>query len=402
MRLEMLLKPSLLITLVLIAGLTALGVNKFIARTKKQPIPYTIEKANRRNIVQYITASGTVKAKTKDQISIGSLAAGKVEKLLADDNDVVKKNQILAVLDNGIGKNGVKVAAAQLEQAKAQLTYQELFLKRQKALFEAEEISENAYDLVVLNHAQAAGRVAELEANLEIEKRKYEDLFIRAPENGTITARKIELGQMITSQLDAKVLFEEIKDLTAMEVWADVDEADIGLVKDGQEAQFTVDTYANRQFKSKISLIQFNAKTVDNAITYAAVLSAANPNIELRPGMTANVDIKVADKKEVLCVPYSAQRINSLQLQEYAKKNNLTCTKITASSQPGKRKDSLWIFENNGFKEIPVTFGARDNNFIEVSNGLSETQDVVTKFLLITDNSSALKSMFGGGLGGSK
>ncbi len=402
MRLEMLLKPYVLITLVFITGLTAFGIKTFIARTKKQPVPYTTEKAKRRNIVQYITASGTVKAKTKDQISIGSLAAGKVEKLLADDNDVVKKNQILAILDNGIGKNGINLAAAQLEQAKAQLTYQERFLKRQKALFEAEELAENAYDLVILQHAQATGKVKELEANLAIEQRKYEDLFIRAPEDGTITARKIELGQMITSQFDAKVLFEEVKDLTAMEVWADVDEADIGLVKDGQEARFTVDTYANREFKSKIRLIQFNAKIVDNAITYAAVLSAANPNIELRPGMTANVDIKVAERKEALCVPYSAQRINILQLEEYSKKNNLTCTKIAASSQPGKRIESLWIFENNSFKQIPVTFGARDNSFIEVFEGLSETQNVVTKFLLITDNSSALKSMFGGGIGGSK
>lgn len=402
MRLEMLLKPSVLITLVFITGLTAFGIKTFVARTKKQPVPYTTEKAKRRNIVQYITASGTVKAKTKDQISIGSLAAGKVEKLLADDNDVVKKNQILAILDNGIGKNGINLAAAQLEQAKAQLTYQEQFLKRQKALFEAEELAENAYDLVILQHAQATGKVKELEANLAIEQRKYEDLFIRAPEDGTITARKIELGQMITSQFDAKVLFEEVKDLTAMEVWADVDEADIGLVKDGQEARFTVDTYANREFKSKIRLIQFNAKIVDNAITYAAVLSAANPNIELRPGMTANVDIKVAERKEVLCVPYSAQRINILQLEEYSKKNNLTCTKIAPSPQPGKRIESLWIFENNSFKQIPVTFGARDNNFIEVCEGLSETQNVVTKFLLITDNSSALKSMFGGGIGGSK
>lgn len=398
MRLEVLLKPQVLV-LLLIGGIASIfGTKAILAYTKKAPIPYKVSKPKRRDIVQFVTCTGNIKAKI--QISIGSLAAGKVAQLLVDDNDIVKKDQVLAVLDNGIGKNGVELAKAQLEQAQAQLKYQERFFKRQKDLYEAEEIAENAFDQITLQYEQAKAKVNELAANLAIEKQKYEDQFIRSPENGVITARRIDLGQMITSQLDAKVLFEVVKDLTDMEVWADVDEADIGMVKDGQEARFYVDAYPNKAFTSKVRLIQYNAKIVDSSVTYAAVLSAANPQSKLRPGMTANVDIKVAEKKQALCVPYSALRINSLHVKEYAKEYAHGYEPLAINKdQKAKKSDAIWLFENGTFKQVAVKFGARDGSFLEVIDGLSETSPVITKFLIMRDNSSVIKNFGGGGIG---
>lgn len=403
MRLDVLLKPQVLVATLLVSVLTIFGLHTMIKKIRNKPqLPYTIEKPSRRDLVQYISAAGTVKA--KDQISIGSLVAGKVEKLLVEDNDKVKKNQVLAVLDNGIGKNGVDLAAAQLEQAKAQLKYQKRYMERQTELFEAGELAQNTYDQLMLQYEQALGKVHELEANLAIEQRRYNDLFIRSPEDGVVTARRIDLGQMVTSQLDAKVLFEVVKDLTDMEVWADIDEADVGLVKDGQDARFFVDTFPNKIFRSKVKLIQYNAKLVDSSITYAAVLSAPNPELQLRPGMTANVDIKVADRQKVLCVPYSAQRVNSLQVKEYALKNNIPYQPLTTSKgHHQKRADNLWVMEDGAFKQRHVTFGARDGSFVEVVEGISENDNVIVRFLLVGDNTSAIKNLMGkGGLGSGK
>lgn len=398
MRLEFLLKPQVLVLLVIGSIASIFGIKAILTYTKKDPLPYTTTAPQRRDITQFVTCTGTIKAKI--QISIGSLAAGKVAELLVDDNDVVKKDQVLAVLDNGIGKNGINLATAQLEQAQAQLKYQERFFRRQKELYDAEELAENTFDQFTLQYEQAKGKVNELAANLAIEKQKYEDQFIRSPENGVITARRIDLGQMITSQLDAKVLFEVVKDLTDMEVWADVDEADIGMVKDGQEARFYVDAYPNKPFTSKVRLIQYNAKIVDSSVTYAAVLSAENKKLKLRPGMTANVDIKVAEKKQALCVPYSALRINSIQIKEYAKLNKLGYEPIHADKdQKLKKSDAVWVFENGTFKQQAVRFGARDGSYVEVIEGLSEANKVITKFIMVRDNTSVIKNLTGGGIG---
>lgn len=399
MRLEFLLKPQVLVLLVIGIIASIFGSRAFLNHRKKAPVPYSTMTPERRDIIQFITCTGTIKA--KNQISIGSLAAGKVAQLLVDDNDIVKKDQILAVLDNGIGKNGINLATAQLEQAQAQLKYQERFFNRQKELYDAQDLAENTFDQITLQYEQAKAKVNELAANLAIEKQKYEDQFIRSPENGIITARRIELGQMITSQLDAKVLFEVVKDLSDMEIWADVDEADIGMVKDGQEARFYVDAYPNKAFTSKVRLIQYNAKTVDSSITYAAVLTAENKNFKLRPGMTANVDIKVAEKKQALCLPYSALRINSIQIKEYAKANKLGYEPMHINKDQKLRKsDAIWVFENDTFKQQAVKFGARDGSYVEIVEGVTEAHKVIKQFIVIKDNTSILKNLSGrGGLG---
>jgi HlyD family secretion protein len=397
MQLEMLLKPYVLATAAFIFVAGAFGIRAVIKLSKKPPLPYVIEKPTRRDITQFVSATGNLKA--KDQISIGSLVAGKIETILVDDNDVVKKGQTLATLDNGVGKSGVDQLSAQLEQAKAQLKYQQHFFKRQKALYDVGEVSDNQFDQITLQYELAVAKVDEIKAMLEIEEKKFKDLRVRAPEDGTVIAKSVDVGQMITSQFDAKILFQIAKDLKDMEVYSDVDEADVGLVKDGQEARFTVDAFPNRLFTTKVHRIQYFAKTVDSSITYAAVLRIANPNQELRPGMTANVEIKVAERKQVLSAPYSALRINGPQVEQYAKAHGMGCEKLPTDKHVGAKVESLWILENNAFKQIRVTFGARDGSYIEIKDGLNESQKIITRFLVVKDNADILKSMMGGGLG---
>jgi HlyD family secretion protein len=400
MRLELLLKPQILLALFITAVGAVFTSRMLIKKNNTAPVPYTVALPTRRDIIQHISASGTLKA--KDQISIGSLISGRVEKIFVDDNDSVKKGQVLAVLNNGIGKNGVDLAQAQLDQAQAQLEYQKRFFARQQTLYEAGELADNQFDQITQQYKLAQAKVDEARATVAIETQKYKDLSIISPENGVVIAKRIDIGQMITSQLDAKVLFEIAKDLKEMEVYADIDEADVGLVKEGQEAHFTVDTFPNRTFSSTVRLVEYLSKIVDSSVTYAAVLNVANPNLELRPGMTANVDIKVASRTGALCVPYSALRINGAQLEAYAKSKKMACTRLGKTGHKAKRLDNLWVFENNSFKQIHVTFGARDGSFVEVLEGLTDRQQVITRFVLVSDNSSALKSMLGGGLGGNK
>src|SRR3990172_6617326 len=272
---------SIIVAMTLVIG----GGWYFIQKhTQQNKNPYTLEAPTPRDLTQFITASGNLKA--RDQISVGSLVAGKVAEIVAEDNDIVKKDQVLAILDNGIGDTAIKRLKAQLAEAKAQRTYQEQFYKRQEALFKSGQLAKNLFEQYTQNYDVAKARVEQTEAQLEIEKITYNNLFIKSPDNGIVIARKINLGQMVTAQLDATVLFEIAKDLHQMEAYIDIDEADIGLVKEGQEATFTVDAFPRETFAAKVKRIQYQSKVIDNVITYATVLYVSNPELKFRPFMT--------------------------------------------------------------------------------------------------------------------
>lgn len=348
-------------------------------RNSKKLVWHQTEMPLRKNLSQYINASGRLQP--QDQITVGSLVAGRIIKLHVDDNDFVKQNQVLVQLDDGVGYSAVKKAKAALLEAEANLEYTKAFYERQQALYSTGQLAKDAFEGYTKNYHSANARTLQAQAGLEIAQQNYDNLFIKAPTDGVIIAKKVDLGQMVTSRLQATELFTIAKDLTKMEAEIDVDEADVGMVKQGQDAVFTVDAFPARPFQSKVKQVHYHYRIVDNVVAYAVILDVDNPNLTLRPGMTTNVDIKVASAQNVLCVPNKALRINKTMLAKVAKKIGFTVESIPKTID-SKSKSSLWVLEKKThFKQVHVKLGISDARFRQVIEGITEADTVVTEAL---------------------
>ncbi len=372
----------------------SLGVFWFLKKTTKDVTPpFQTSKPQRKDLAQYVTASGTLKP--KKQIAVGSLVAGRVIKIHVDNNDFVKKDQILAELDDGIGGSAIKKFKAALKEAKANLDYYEKFYKRQKKLFEAEQISQDLFEQYTKNLEVFKTRVIQITGDLEIRQQEYDNLFIRSPEDGVIIAKQIDLGMMITSRLDAKILFFIAKDLKKMEAYVDVDEADIGMVQEGQQVIFKVDAFPKLKFKSKIEQIRYLARMVNNVITYATILDVNNPDLKLRPGMTTNVDIKVAQAKNALVICNKALRIDYKQLKETAKKLDYKFEKIPGTNSKTSI-DHVWILEDKEkFKQIPIKLGVREGKYTQIiSDKINNNTTIITELRAPKRENIILKQIF--------
>lgn len=398
---------ALLVSVVIIATISGYIIIKKYEKPASIKL-FTIEKPVYRSVTQYINASGNLKA--KDQISIGSLVAGRVVEIKADDNDQVKKDQILAILDNGIGETAVKRLQATLDEAQALFDYQEKFYKRQTALYNAGQISDNLYDQYRQDYEVTKARVEQAKYALKLEQQTYNNLFIKSPDHGIVIAKRIDLGQMITSVLQATVLYEIAPDLTKMEAYIDVDEADIGMVKDGQDATFTVDAFPKKHFTAKVDRIQYLAKIVDGVVTYATILKVENPKFRLRPGMTTNVDIKVAENKRALTVPNKTLRINTATIEQQARLAGYTLQKFEiphdqqkdalSKSKVRKHRDLIWILEDKVIKQVEVKLGTNDGRYSEILHGINESSNIITEVEEIKTENKLLKSIFASPVGG--
>ncbi len=402
-------------SLIIVFGFILIGsggfyfYNKYYAQDGISAI--NTEKPVIRDIVQYINATGNLRA--RDQISVGSLVTGKVIEIHAEDNDIVKDKQLLAALDDGVGDSEVKNLTAALKEAKANLSYQKQFFARQKALYKSGQLSKNLFEQYTKDYEVARTKVTQTASSLEKAKKTYDNLFIRSPVNGIVIAKKIDLGQMVASQLNATVLFEIAKELQHMEAYVDVDEADIGMVHVDQTAIFTVDSFPKQKFEAKVKRIQYQAKIVDNVVTYATVLDVHNPELRLRPGMTTNVDIKVADVKQVLAIPNKALRIGTLALEENAKNLKYTVekeyesggvAKTRAAKSGGKAsrasRDILWVLDGTKVRQVEVVLGVTDGKFTEVKQGITPQSNVVVELGQVKRENVLLKGIFGKPAGG--
>jgi HlyD family secretion protein len=408
-----------IVLLLLFAGVSA-GAFLYIKKKNAQlPInPIRSEKPVKRDLVQYVNASGKLKAVV--QITVGSLVAGRVIKVSADDNDVVKKNQLLITLDDGVGDSEVKKTTADLAEARANLEFQEKFYRRQTELYKAGQISQNTYDAIVQNYKVTKARVEKLEATLELVKKQYENLFVRAPEDSIVISKIVDLGQMVTAQFQATALYTLAKDLHDMEAHVDVDEADIGLVKDEQGVTFTVDAFPKKKFTAKVKYIKYLANIIDNVVTYDVVLNVNNPDLTLRPGMTINVDIKVAECKNAITVPNKAMRINTIYIENAAQLLGINLIKAegtaipttaTVTTKPERSagkvhksdKEYLWVMKDaSTIAQVEVQLGATDGKYTEVKKGISFDTQVITEVDDVKRENVLLKRIFGkpaGGLG---
>ncbi|MCL4806951.1 MAG: efflux RND transporter periplasmic adaptor subunit [Thermoanaerobaculia bacterium] len=291
-----------------------------LSREKKDGPKFRKEKVTAGSVVATVTATGTLSAVTT--VKVGSQVSGIIARLHADFNDEVRKGQLLAELDPTPFLTSVDQRRADLERAKVELRNAELVLARAKKLLEAQLQAQSEYDTAKANRDGAAAAVEQSTAALRQAETNLAYTRITSPIDGVVVNREYDIGQTVAASFQAPTLFTIAQDLTKMQVLTNIDEADIGRVREGQEASFSVDAFPDRPFQGVVSQIRLSPQTVQNVVTYPVLLDVGNPDLRLRPGMTANVSVPVDRKDDVLRVPNAALRFrpDPADLEETGKK----------------------------------------------------------------------------------
>lgn len=354
---------------------------------------YRTVKIARGTIIQVVRATGKISPIV--DVEVGAQVSGRIIKLYADFNSKVEEGQILAQIDPVPYKEKVqqdranlKKAQADMEQLEAKLKLAQLELERDKELAEKGMLTQSELDNAVANlkvlQAQLKSARAVLEqarASLRLSQTNLEYTTIRSPTSGIVVSRNVSEGQTIVTNLSAQTLFVIANDLSQVQVEADVPEADIGKVKEGMEAVFTVDSYPDVEFKGKVTQVRIAATTVQNVVTYTVVITADNPEGKLFPGMTANVAIEIMSKENVLYVPNSALRFKPPET--ITAKNGKNKEEQNINEGTSEPEHKVWVKEGKTIKPVPVEIGITDGYFTEIVSGqLTEGQEVVTGILV--------------------
>jgi HlyD family secretion protein len=294
-----------LVGAVIVAAVVVAGV-LLLSKDKKSGPKFRKEKVTKGSVVATVSATGTLSAVTT--VKVGSQVSGIISRLHADFNSEVRRGQLLAELDPTPFQATVDQRRADLERAKVELRNAELVLARAKKLLEAQLQAQSEYDTAMANRDGAAASVAQSSAGLKQAETNLAYTKILSPIDGVVVDRQYDIGQTVAASFQAPVLFTIAQDLTKMQVLTNIDEADIGRVREGQEATFTVDAFAERTFTGRVSQIRLSPQTVQNVVTYPVLLDVSNPELRLRPGMTANVLVPVDRRDDVLRVPNAALR----------------------------------------------------------------------------------------------
>jgi HlyD family secretion protein len=325
-----------------------------------------------RTISYSVSATGTVEP--TEQVEVGTQVSGVIDKLYVDFNTTVKRGQLLAELDKSTLRARVLQAKASLASAQNEMNYQTLNFNRTKSLFESEMISETEYESAEykLNNAKASAdrlisEVEQAEVNLA-----YATIY--SPIDGVVLERTVEEGQTVAASFNTPTLFTIARDLTSMQVEADVDEADIGQVAVGQRVAFTVDAYPDDVFDGEITQIRLMPVVSSNVVTYTVIVNAPNPDLKLKPGLTATITIITKEASGSLTVPASAL---SIVLDE----RTLPGYEIEAERMgpPDKGVDmpKVWIKKGNKLMQKSIVTGMTDRAYVQVLRGLNDNDSVV-------------------------
>ncbi len=383
----------------IIVVVVAIGLVIFSAASKKSTNgKYTFDKITRGDLINTVSSTGTINAVST--VEVGTQVSGIIDKLNVDFNDRVRKGQLLAVLDTVLLKTALMDAQANLEKAKAMLEQATADYNRNLPLFEKGLISEAEFLPIKIQLKTQRANLTSAQAAFERAQRNLKYAFIHSPINGTVIQRNVEEGQTVAASFQAPVLFIIAEDLAKMEIHAQVDESDIGLIKEGQRVTFTVQAYPDKTFHGVVRQIRLQPTTIQNVVNYTVVIDAANNDNLLLPGMTATVDFIVEERKDVLLVPNTALRFQPSQqaMQEFfdqAKKRmeaapdsvknklpNMASVPPGANSTKSRPKDAaaVWYLdENNRLAMAPFKAGITDGKLTEVviSRDLKEGMQVI-------------------------
>ncbi|MEJ2314185.1 MAG: efflux RND transporter periplasmic adaptor subunit [Nitrospirota bacterium] len=395
----------LIIGIVLLVAAAALVFWWRAAEKAKAP-RYKTQVVERGNLIVTVTATGTLEP--VNQVDVGSEISGTIEAVEADYNDQVRAGQVLVRLDTDRLEAQVQQSEASLEAARAGLLdAQATVAEAQSELERLKEVWDKSGGKVPSKHdldvaeatlkraeageASARAQISETQATLDANKTTLSKAVIRSPINGIVLKRNVEPGQTVAASLQAPVLFTLAEDLTKMELHVDVDEADVGQVKEGQEATFTVDAYPGRSYRASIKEVRFGSQTVEGVVTYETILSVDNSDLSLRPGMTATADITVNKVENAVLVPNAALRFappaeaskpssgGGSLLSRLFRHPRRTQSNQRESGNASKERQRVWTLRDGQLVAISISIGPSDGRMTEVLGGGIEagTQVVV-------------------------
>ncbi|MBQ8097709.1 MAG: efflux RND transporter periplasmic adaptor subunit [Prevotella sp.] len=358
-------------TIIIAVAVVAVAVAAYFllsGGSKKQTIEFEKARVETTTIQNSITATGTIEPVTS--VTVGTQVSGIVSHLYVDYNSVVKKGQVIAELDKTNLTSELRTAQANLSSAQSSLNYEQANYNRYKTLYEKGLVSANDFESAKLSYLRAKDQVTTSAQSVQRAQTNLGYATITSPIDGVVLSKSVEEGQTVAASFNTPELFTIAQDLTDMRVIADIDEADIGGVSDGQRVTFTVDAFPDDQFEGQVTQVRQQATTESNVVTYEVVISAPNNDLKLKPGLTANVTIYTLEKNGVLAVQSKALRFMPVEaiLSEGQK--------IEDVEAPVK----VWTLEGNTFKAHAVQTGITNGLLTEILGGIGEGTEVLTGF----------------------
>jgi HlyD family secretion protein len=338
-----------------------------------------------------VTASGI--ANPHLLVQVGTQVSGTIARILVDFNSRVKKGQLIALLDTTFLHAAVEDAKASLRKAQAQEVLTHNNAERTKQLFDKGLAAQADLDQATSDWESAKADIGSMQSTLDRAKINLAYAFIESPITGVVVNRNVDVGQTVAASFNTPTLFTIADDLTKMQIQASIDEADIGQVKIGQTAHFTVDAYPDRSFTGTVTQIRLQPTTVQNVVTYTVMIDVDNPDLVLMPGMTANLTLSVQQAHDVLKVPLAALKFTPQGLLDHAGNHHASSGKDSSSTR-GRRPDStgfrdstksfqrkdqsrIFVLENSKPKRVPVKTGLSNGGYVAIEGDLQPGQLVI-------------------------
>ncbi|MDR2809689.1 MAG: efflux RND transporter periplasmic adaptor subunit [Tannerellaceae bacterium] len=376
-------KKKIMISLLIVAG-AIVGLALFTGKSSGAgTYQLAMAKAERNAINNSVTATGTVEPVVK--VEVGTQVSGIIDKIYVDFNSVVTKGQLIAEMDKVNLQAELISKEADLASSKTEFEYQEKNYARSKMLHEKQLISDTDFETATYNYERAKSSYDRNLSDMTKVRRNLQYAIITSPIDGVVINRAVEEGQTVAAGFSTPTLFTIANDLTQMRVIADVDEADIGQVEEGQNVKFAVDAYPNDVFEGKVTQVRLEAVVTSNVVTYEVVISAYNPDLKLKPGLTANVTIYTLERPDVLTIPGKALRFvpdeNILETMQ------LSVAKEEQTTAPGKK--IVWQKVGGTLQPKVITTGVSSLNVTEVIDGLSDGEEIVLELVSTASATSA-------------
>jgi HlyD family secretion protein len=403
--------------ILILAVLAAVGGGYFyFSHGRTTPITYNTTPVTRGELTKLVTATGTLNPVVN--VTVGSQVSGRISKLNVDFNSIVTSNQVIAEIDPSTYQAAVEQAGADLANAKANLELQQVEANRSSDLFTNKLISGSDYDTAIatLHEAEATVKIKQASLNNALVNLNY--CKIVSPVDGVVILRAVELGQTVASSFSTPTIFQIANDLTKMQIDSSVAEADVGGIIEGQQVDFTVDAYPDRTFHGSVTQVRNSPTTVNNVVTYDCVIGVTNADYKLKPGMTANVSIVVAQREDALMIPNGALRFrvpdnavvvtNASAAQPGPATNAVNLAGGPGGHRGGGRNrgehpmaHTVYVLTGNGkdakLQPVQVRTGISDGISTEVISGLDEGAQVVTGAFTAGSAAAAPANPFGGG-----
>lgn len=395
-------------TVIIIAIFAILIASTFVYfMIKKNSAEYVIEtsKVTKGEVSNTITATGTLGA--TNTVVVGTQVSGVIEKIYVDFNSVVEKGDLIAELDKSTLQFSLENSEAEVSNAQAEFDYQDSNYKRMQELFSKDLLSESDYDLATYNYKKSQASLKSAKANLKRAEKNLGYAMIYSPISGIVQNCAVEEGQTVVASMSTPELFTIVNDLTTMQVEANIDEADIGQVKKGQKVEFSVDAFPEETFAGEILEVRLQPTEASNVITYPVIIEVANPDLKLKPGLTASIVTYVEEATDVLIVSAQAtsftpdQEVLRMYMESLITKQekDSTTTSNTDNSEnrpkPNRELDDsqsmVWIKDGDKIYPTIVEIGIDDGSTVEIISGIEENTEVLTS-LTYTNTANISKS----------